>query len=506
VANPENVGFAMFELAERRGNEIALTDASEHLTWAEVAVKVNAAADTLLEFGFGARRLAVIGSNCSETVIVYAAALVAGVGTILVNYQSTAEEVEYLSVDGGASAIWSSPEYLSVAQVAADRIGIPVLSIPGPHISTSRIEQTPVGSPPLNRSATTDLIYTSGTTGRPKGVEVPPIAISTVGDRLAIMERHHMNGLGPHLVSGPLYHSGPHGAISLLLTGNPVTLVGRFEAGAVLDAIEADRIATSVMVPTHLVRLLTLPEEKRQRADVSSLRMIGLTGSICPVEVKKAIIDWFGPVLREAYGGSETPIISFIMSDEWLEHPGSVGRPSAPFRVLVLDENGSPCPPGQDGQLYFEDESGRGIRYYNDPEKTAAAHLRPGVFTLGDIGHVDTEGYLFITGRVTDMVISGGVNIYPAECERVLYTHPAVKDVALFGQPIDEMGERLVGVVAVSDPAVTTSDLIDYCRKSIAPYKVPKQLVLVTEVPRSPMGKVDKLAAKRAFAELTEAQ
>jgi long-chain acyl-CoA synthetase len=358
----------------------------------------------------------------------------------------------------------------------------------------------------LTRSATTDLIYTSGTTGRPKGVEVPPSPISTIGDRLAIMLRHHMNGLGPHLVSGPLYHSGPHGAITLLLTGNPVTLVGRFEAGAVLDAIEADRIATSVMVPTHLVRLLALSEERRRRADVSSLRMIGLTGSICPVEVKKAIIEWFGPVLREAYGGSETPIISFIMSDEWLEHPGSVGRLSAPFRAVVLDEQGSPCPPGVDGQLYFEDESGRGIRYYKDPEKTAAAHLRPGVFTLGDVGHVDTEGYLYITGRVTDMVISGGVNIYPAECERVLYTHPAVKDVALFGQPNEEMGERLVGVVATSDPEVTAENLVDYCRKSIAAYKVPKKLVLVPEVPRSPMGKVDKAAAKRAFAELLESQ
>ena len=506
MVDPTNTGYALYELAERTADEVALTDPNGTLTWSEVALRINAVAHALLEMEFGDRRLAVLGSNCIDTFIVYAGALVAGVGTIFINYQSTAQEVEYLSVDGGASAIWSSPEYIPVAQAAADHLDIPVLANLGPHFAQSVLDQTPIGQPPLARSATTDLIYTSGTTGRPKGVEVPALPIATIGDRLAIMERHHMNGLGPHLVSGPLYHSGPHGAVGLLLTGNQVTLVGRFEANAVLDAIESDRIATSVMVPTHLVRLLALPEERRRNSDVSSLRMIGLTGSICPISVKNAIIEWFGPVLREAYGGSETPILSFIMSDESLEHPGSVGRVSAPFHALVLDEHGSPCPTGEDGVLYFVDDTGRGIRYYNDPEKTAAAHLRPGVFTLGDVGHVDEEGYLYITGRVTDMVISGGVNIYPAECERVLYTHPAVKDVALIGQPNVEMGERLVGIVATSDPEVTVDDLIDYCRQSIAAYKVPKQLVLVSEVPRSPMGKLDKAAAQRVFAEMTEAK
>jgi long-chain acyl-CoA synthetase len=322
---------------------------------------------------------------------------------------------------------------------------------------------------------------------------------------MAIVARHHMNGLGPHLVSGPLYHAGPHAAVGLLLTGNPVTLVGRFEANAVLDAIEAQRIGTTLMVPTHLVRLLALPEERRRRADVSSLRMVALTGSTCPVPLKRAMIDWFGPVLREAYGGSESGIISYITSDDWLAHLGSVGRVSAPFRALVLDEHGSLCPPGQNGQLYFEDESGRGIRYYKDPDKTAAAHLKPGVFTLGDVGHVDTEGYLYVTGRITDMVISGGVNIYPAECERVLNTHPEVKEVALFGQPDDEMGERLVGLVATANPGVSADALIDYCRKAIAAYKVPKQLVVVSEIPRSAMGKVDKAAARQVFADHTEA-
>jgi long-chain acyl-CoA synthetase len=292
--------------------------------------------------------------------------------------------------------------------------------------------------------------------------------------------------------------------VGLLLTGSPVVLIGRFDAEDVLAAIETYRIASTVMVPTHLIRLLSLPEARREQADVSSLRMVSLTGSPCPIPVQGAIIEWFGPVLREAYGASESGIISYITSDEWLDHPGSVGKVQPPFRDLVLADDDVRCPPGQDGRLYFEDGTGRGIRYHNDREKTMAVHLRPGVFTLGDIGHVDADGYLYITGRVTDMVISGGVNIYPAECERVLNSHPAVEDVVLFGRPDKEMGERLVGLVSMTDEAVTPESLIAFCKQAIAAYKVPKVLVVVPEVPRSAMGKVDKAAAMATFAALTE--
>ena len=286
--------------------------------------------------------------------------------------------------------------------------------------------------------------------------------------------------------------------------GSPIILMGHFDAEEALTAIEAHGVATTVMVPTHLVRLLSLTEARRRRADVSSLRMVALTGAPCPLPVKKAMIEWFGPVLREAYGGSESGIISYITSEDWLSHPGSVGKVQAPFRPLVLDEGGAPCPPDRNGELYFEDATGRGIRYHNDPEKTGAAHLRPGVFTLGDTGHVDADGYLYITGRVTDMVISGGVNIYPAECERVLSSHPAVKDIAVFGRPDDDLGERLVGLVSTRDGDTTAERLISFCRRSLAAYKLPKQLVVVPEIPRTAMGKIDKEAARELFAALTQ--
>jgi long-chain acyl-CoA synthetase len=205
------------------------------------------------------------------------------------------------------------------------------------------------------------------------------------------------------------------------------------------------------------------------------------------------MIEWFGPVIREAYGGAESGTISSISTEEWLRKPGSVGRPFEQFEAVVVDDSGSPVPVGRPGRLFFRDASGQGIAYHDDPEKTAGAHLAPGVFTLGDVGHVDEDGYLFVGGRSIDMVISGGVNIYPAECERVLREHEQVLDAVVFGVPDAEMGERLVGLVVVAG-AVDAVDLLAYCRDRIAHYKVPRELRVVDEIPRSLMGKVDKKA------------
>ena len=490
---------SLFERARLQPDETGLVDRSQALSWSDVEDRVVRMSNALLELDLPhGTRLAVVGENTSETLLVYASALLAGVGTILVNAHLTTEEVQYLLDDGAAQAIWSSPESLPKAAAAAGSRGLLVLAdVQNTGRWRSRVEAASNRRQPGDLPTTTDLIYTSGTTGRPKAVEFPNQITPTVEDRLESVARHHMAGLGPHLVVGPLYHAGPHGAVGLLLTGSPVVVPGRFDADFVLDSIDRHRIATSVMVPTHLIRLLGLPKERRQAADVSSVRMISVTGSACPITVKQAMIDWFGPLFLETYGASESGIVTRITSDEWSTHRGSVGRAVSPFHPLILDENGSPCSQGSDGVLYFVDDSGRGIRYHNDPEKTAAAHLVPGTFTLGDVGHVDEDGYLYITGRVTDMVISGGVNIYPAECERVLADHPAVTDVALFGIPDDEMGERLVGLVSLEDATTTPDELIEFCRGSIAGFKVPRHLVVVPEVPRSPMGKVDKRSARR---------
>jgi long-chain acyl-CoA synthetase len=185
-------------------------------------------------------------------------------------------------------------------------------------------------------------------------------------------------------------------------------------------------------------------------------------------------------------------MLTVIYADEWLEKPGSVGRPLPPFEVVVVDDADQPVPPGTPGRLFFRDPSGRGIEYYNDPEKSAEAHLAPGVFTLGEVGFVDSDGFVFLTDRVSDMVVSGGVNVYPAECERVLLAHPAVADAALYGVPDAEMGERLVGLVVLRDETVEPDTLISYCRSRLAHYKVPRELRVIDGLPRSAMGKLDK--------------
>ncbi len=489
-----------FERGRDTPDDVALVDPSGAKSWGEVADRVARTANALLELGFPpGSRLAVFGANRADTLLVYAGAACAGIGAILVNHHLAADEVEYLLRDGGARALWASPEHLETAERAAKRCDVPVLHDAADSEWAARVGGASSALPSPERAADFDLIYTSGTTGRPKGVEVPIRMTPTVRGRFEVYEQHHCVGLGPHLVVSPLYHSGPHAAVGLLLTGHKVVIVGKFDAERVLAAIAEHSIGTTVMVPTHFVRLLSLPEELRRSADVSSIRMIAHTGSSCPVPVKQAMIDWFGPVLREAYGGTESGIISAIKSDEWLRHPGSVGRVAPPFHALILDEDGKPCTPGQDGQLYFVDDTGRGIRYLGDAARTEAAHLVPGTFTLGDVGHIDESGYLYVTGRVTDMVISGGVNIYPAECERVLSDHPSVSDLALFGVPDDEMGERLVGLVTTKDEDTTPEQLLEYCRAAIARYKVPKELRIVGTIPRSPMGKIDKRALRDAF-------
>lgn len=495
----------IFEAVAATPDVIALVDAESQRSWRETAEDIARRANALMAVpGLGDGPVAVMGENSAETMLFYGAAAMAGIGAILVNWHLSSSEVRYLLEDGGAGAIWATDAYLPVAREAAETAGVTLLTQAPDGPWRQAVAAAHASLPAADRPMMPNLIYTSGTTGFPKGVAVPREPLASVCERIEQASAHHFWGLGAHLVAGPLYHSGPHGAVGLLLTGTTVVVPGRFDPAVFLEAVERYSIATSGMVPTHFVRLLSLPAERRAEADLSSLKMVTHTGSGCPESVKRAMIDWLGPILRENYGGSESGIISHIDSPEWLARPGSVGRLRPRFQAVVVGDGGKRCGSGEDGQLYFRDEKGLGIRYHNAAEKTAAAHLEPGVFTLGDVGHVDDEGYLYITGRNTDMVISGGVNIYPAECESLLMSHRAVDDVALFGIPDEEMVERLVGIVALTDGTVGEAALLDYARERIAHYKVPKELRVVAEVPRNPMGKLNKreLARRYLAAEL----
>jgi acyl-CoA synthetase (AMP-forming)/AMP-acid ligase II len=255
------------------------------------------------------------------------------------------------------------------------------------------------------------------------------------------------------------------------------------------------------MVPTHFSRLLALPDDVRARHDLSSLVLVAHTGAACPVDVKRRMIEWWGPVLFEAYGATESGTTNAIFAAEWLEHPGSVGRTVPPFEVVVVDEDGAPVGPNEVGRLFFRDTTGRGIVYRNDPAKTAAAHLEPGVFTLGEIGYVDDEGYVFITDRSSDMIVSGGVNVYPAEAEAVLLLHPGVDDVACIGVPDDDLGEQLKALIVPASSAEPPgeAELLAFCRESIAGYKVPRSVDFVVDLGRNAMGKVNKRSLRAPY-------
>jgi len=349
-----------------------------------------------------------------------------------------------------------------------------------------------------------NLLYTSGTTGVPKGTELPPSMFaggSDMAEHLEALAQGAFAAFGTHLVVGPMYHTGPLSGMRLLCAGIPSVILPRFDAEDTLAAIERYRAESTVMVPTHFVRMLALPDDVKAKYDVSSMRLIAHTGAKCPVDVKAAMIDWFGPVFRDAYGATEVGTVCSISSEEWLEHRGSVGRSVPPFTAIVLDDDMAPVPVHTEGRLYFRDATGRGIVYPNDPAKTAASNPEPGLFTLGEVGYVDDDGYVFITDRFSDMVVSGGVNLYPAEAEQLLIHHTDVVDVACIGVPDAEMGERLIALVvpldadSPPDPGV----LSGWLRDQLSHYKCPREYHLVTDLSRSTMGKINKRRLRDAW-------
>ena len=489
-------------LAVERPEEIALRDEIKALTWAEVDDVLNRVANGLSILDLGPdHRIAVFAENAAETALANLGGLIAGASVVPVNFHLTADEVAYILGDSKARVVFVGPETAERGVAAAAQSDVHTV------IGWTRTEGVvewrewlapqDASDPPGDVPPRPNLLYTSGTTGRPKGTELPPTMFAggqTVKEHLANLAQSPMAELGRHLVVGPMYHTGPLSGARLLAAGVPSVILGRFDAEKTLRAIHQHRIGSSVMVPTHFVRLLALPDDVKARYDVSSLKSISHTGAKCPIDVKRAMIEWWGPVFKDAYGASEVGTTCLISSEEWLLHPGSVGKALPPFEALVLDDDGHPLPPGQEGRLYFKDGTGRGVVYHNDPEKSAAAHIAPGVFTLGEIAYMDEEGFVYITDRFSDMVVSGGVNIYPAEAEQVLIQHPAILDVACIGIPHPEMGEELKALAIPKDAAnpPAPAEVLAWCRDRLSRYKCPRSLDWVSDLGRTTMGKINK--------------
>jgi long-chain acyl-CoA synthetase len=313
----------------------------------------------------------------------------------------------------------------------------------------------------------------------------------------AIVGNLGMPEAGRTLLVGPVYHSAQWAFSFLpLLAGNAVVMRHGFDAEETLDLIDDHEITNIHLVPTQFVRLLRVDEERRERFDGSSLQAVWHGAAPCSPDTKRAMIAWWGEKISEYYGSTESAIISTISAAEWLERPGSLGQPLPNLEVRVVKEDGSVAAAGESGQLYFRNQMGTDFEYHKDPEKTKAAHLEPGVFSVGDIGYLDPDGYLYMSDRKIDMIISGGVNIYPAEIEGVLVAHSSVADAAVFGIPNEEFGEEVKAAVELLPGFSASEELAEtlraHCRDHLAGYKTPRSVDFEDELPRHPTGKLYK--------------
>ena len=503
------------ELAQKNSGQIAIRDDNKALDWNDVDEILNRVTNRLLESDLGEqKRISVFAENSVETALAHLGGLLAGASTVPVNFHLTAEEAAYILKDSETSVLFLGPETLDRGLEAAQIAKINQVVVWGSgedrpknfEIWDKWHGDVSLENPTTNIKPLPHLLYTSGTTGRPKGTDLPPTMFAggeTIQEHIEALQESRFSKYGNHLVVGPMYHTGPLSGMRNLVAGVPVVVLGRFDAEKTLSAISDYEIESTVMVPTHFVRLLDLSKGVRDKYDVSSLKMVTHTGAACPIEIKQNMIEWWGPVLFEAYGASEVGTTCSITSEEWLEHPGSVGQARPPFEAIIFDDNGSPVERGVEGRLYFRDKTGRGVVYHNDPEKSAAAHIEPGVFTLGEIGYLDEDGYVYITDRFSDMVVSGGVNIYPAESEQVLITHENVLDVACIGVPDKGMGEKLLALVIrdSSGVSVTEEQLISYCRENLTHYKCPKKIEFISDLGRTTMGKINKRKLRAPYWE-----
>lgn len=446
--------------------------------------------------------IAFMLGNSLEFLEICWAAQRCGLYFVPVNWHLQAKEVAYVIADSGARVFITSDSLgdVSAAIVPLLPQGIERLMVGRVAAGYASYEGgIAAHSDALLEGETEGLMmgYSSGTTGFPKGVQRPlsgqPFGTDSVLDQMFRLQ-YQTDDATVYLCPAPLYHAAGAGCcMPVMRYGGTAVVMEEFDAAEVLRLIEKYRVTHTQMVPTHFVRLLKLGEAERRAHDLSSLRVAIHAAAPCPPDVKEQMIAWWGPILHEYYSSTEAAGVTMIDSHEWLAHRGSVGR-AAFGRIHILDEAGNELPPGQEGMVYFS--GGGDFEYHNDPVKTAEAKDGQGRCTVGDIGYLDEEGYLYLTDRKSHMIISGGVNIYPQEIENALALHPAITDVAVIGVPNADFGEEVKAVVVPADPARAddqlAQEIIAFCRERIAHYKCPRSVDFVAELPRLPTGKLAK--------------
>jgi long-chain acyl-CoA synthetase len=478
-------------------------------TYPELFARAARAATGLHGLGVGAGdRVALLLRNSLEFLEASIATVPLGASAVPINWHWRGEEIAHVLDDSAAKVLVVHADlWPAIAERLPDGVALVIVPGEGEHERPERAlywpdwlsVNEPWAEPP--EASPVSIIYTSGTTGRPKGVVRTPATPQQREAVQGLIAEIFQLGEGERtVIPAPMYHTAPNVyALSVATRGMDMTIMPRFDAEEFLRIVAEQRVSVVQMVPTHFVRLLALPEEVRARYDLSSLRWVVHAAAPCPPEVKRAMIDWLGPIVAEYYGGTETGPVVFCTSEEWLAHPGTVGRPLERAVVEILDEEGHKLPRGESGEVYMWLDAWPDFTYAGDEEKRRAVE-RDGLVSCGDIGYLDAEGYLYLNDRRSDMVISGGVNIYPAEIEASLQSLAGVRDCAVFGIPDDEFGEALAAHVELEDgAALDAEDVRAHLRANLAAYKTPRVVEFSDSLPREDSGKIFKRRLREPY-------
>jgi fatty-acyl-CoA synthase/long-chain acyl-CoA synthetase len=484
----------------------ALICGDDVLTYRAYDERTNRAARALIDLGVEpGDRVAVMAYNSISGSEVNAGLRKAHAVSVPVNFRLRGAELAYVVEDSGARVVCAGPEFVEHVEGARPDIGSgPLVVAIGDGAAPAGWRRLPDAMAAVTAEPLPDadpgpgvaVIYTSGTTGHPKGAYRPqgidPMAV------VHVIQLFELSKDDVHLMAGPGYHSAVAAFATLtILCGGTLVIVPRFDPEQALALTERHRLTTTFMAPTLLQRIMDLPDDVRARYDVSSMRSIILGAAPCPYSLKERATAYFGEVLWEFYGATETGFNLVLRPEDQLRKPGSTGKPPAGQEILLLDDDGNPVPDGEPGEVWVRNDTL--ASYYNNPEATRRS-MRDGFFTVGDVAYRDAEGYYYICDRKIDMIISGGVNIYPAEIEACLHAHPAVRDAAVVGVPDDQWGESVKAVVALQPGAsATEQELIDWCRGRIADYKRPRSVDFVAELPRDQAGKLLKRTIRAPY-------
>lgn len=506
-----DVGFQYF--AEQQPEFIALVDPSGR-EWSrgELAALANRLARALIASGLAeGDAIAIIAPNCAEYLAVYFAGLQAGLSVVPINWHLAEEEIAFVLRDSEVRAIFAhedlGPKLLAGVQAKrANAEHLIAIGTAAGYVPMSEFIATHSEAPLGTGNTGRMMAYTSATTGRPKAVKLPQRdGNETLGQ---IVPVNRMLGILPeddnvHLCASMLYHSAPLGGVEVALQmGHRVILVGRWQPELLLQLIDRHRVTTTFMVPAMFIRLLKIPKNAREGYSTASLRFVMHGAAPCPLDIKRQMIEWWGDVIWEAYGATEAQG-TLVSAKEWLQRPGTVGKPMPGSALKILDEAGHELSPFEVGQVYIQPRMGDWFEYKGDEAKTRASY-RGEFVTVGDLGYVDEEGYLFLCGRANDLIISSGMNIYAAEIETVLVQHPLVRDCAVIGEPHALLGEVPKAFVELEPGAdggsMRTAELLRFLGQRLSAMKLPKRIEYVDRLPRDPNGKLFKRLLPRSFA------